>query len=300
MCFLPSEDEIENMTTMILQMFEFIHGLIESKKFKQLIKNVTVDLIYIVIVYIQITEQQLEDWTQDPEKFVQDEEEQNVDYSVRVSAQDVLIIIGQELDKVLPALQEALSRHCCVADAEKNANNPHWWKIQEACMLAVSCFDFLIENNKEDSKFNLSEYLNMSKSLMNVDLISPFLAGRCLCLMSHFSGSPIYNNQLLGELLDLTTMNLASDRPIVTRICAVKAIQFFCENLKKSAPEKREVLLSKLGTLFDGVFSLIGLGKYNILNLLLETLHSIISVRYFFIILMIVHLQFGCDNLKNV
>lgn len=43
--------------------------------------------------------------------------------------------------------------------------------------------------------------------------------------------------------------------------------------------EKKELVLAKLGMLFEGVFSLIGLGKYDILNLLLETIHAIISVR---------------------
>lgn len=265
---------------MILQIFEFVHHVIECGKYKALLRNVANDLIYITIVYMQITEEQVENWSISVEKFVQDEDEQSVDYSVRVSAQDVLAMIGQCVDSVVSsALQEALSRHFCSAEQEKNNNNPHWWKIHEACMLAVSSLEFVIEGKKSDSKFNLTDYLNVTKTLMATTNVSPFLTGRCLCLLSLFSSSAIYNEPLLTDLLNLTCIHLAADKPIVVRICAVRSVQYFCENLKGTTNDKkREALLAKIGTFFDGVFSLVGLGKYDILNLLLETIHAVISV----------------------
>lgn len=271
------DDEIENFTTMILQMFEFVHDVIECGKFKTPLKNVLSDLIYIIVVYMQITEEQVENWSTDPEKFVQDEDEQSVDYSIRVSAQNVLAVVGQCVDKVIPSLQDALARHYGVAEQEKANRNPHWWKIHEACMLAVSALDFVIEG-KSEVKFNLTEYLNVCKTLMTTVNVSPLLTGRCICLMALFSTSEIYNGPLLTELLNMTCVHLAADKPIVVRICAVRAVQYFSENFKSAAAEKKEIVLSKLGALFEGVFSLIGLGKYDILNLLLETIHSIISV----------------------
>lgn len=273
-----SDDEIENFTTMILQMFEFIHDVIECGRFKPLLRNVLSDLVYTTIVYMQITEEQVDGWSTDPEKFVQDEDEQSVDYSVRVSAQDVLSMLGQCVDKVTPALQDALSRHYCAAEQEKSNGNAHWWKVHEACMLAVSALEFVIEGKKTEVKFNLTEYLNVCKALMGTGNVSPFLAGRCLCLMSLFSTSEIYNGPLLTDLLDVTALHLAADKPIVVRICAVRAVQYFCENLKDASAEKKEIVLRKLGALFEGVFSLLGLGKYDFLNLLLETIHAIISV----------------------
>lgn len=259
-------------------MFEFIHSVIECGKFKTLLRNVLSDLIYVIIVYMQITEEQVERWSTDPEKFVQDEDEQSVDYSIRVSAEDVLTVIGQSVDKVIPALQDALSRHYCAAEQEKNNNNRNWWKIHEACMLAVSALDFVIEG-KTEVKFNLTEYLNVSKTLMTTVNVSPFLTGRCLCLMSLFS-SEISTGPLLTELLNMTCLHFSADKPIVVRICAVRAVQYFCENFKGAPMEKKELVLRKLGALFEGVFSLIGLGKYDILNLLLETIHAIISVSF--------------------
>lgn len=77
---------------MVLQIFEFIHAIVEVKKFKASIKGVISDLVYILLIYMQITEEQIEVWAEDPEKFVEDEDENGVDYSVRTSAQDILMV----------------------------------------------------------------------------------------------------------------------------------------------------------------------------------------------------------------
>uniref|UniRef100_A0A1B0GL39 Importin 9 n=1 Tax=Lutzomyia longipalpis TaxID=7200 RepID=A0A1B0GL39_LUTLO len=278
------DDESATFSSMILQHFDLIQAIIESGKFKSTIQNVLTDLIYIMIVYMQITEEQIENWTEDPEKFVQDDEEEGIDFSIRVSAQDVLLILLQEYEsKILPALSEALSRHCVVADAEKNAGNPNWWKIHEACMLTVGNYEILIaeQGEKGENAFNLSEYLNLVRNLMNQE-VSSFLSGRCIWLMSQFSKSSVYTMQLLTEVLDTTLNYIGGDKPIVLRISAVRAVHCFCENLEGAPEEKRNILLSKLTGFFEGILALAGVGKQNLLNLILETLQAVISFDHEF------------------
>lgn len=76
-------DESEDFTAMILQTFEFLHTLIEMKKYKGAVTNVLTDLIYIIILYMQMTEEQVQSWHDDPEKFVEDEDEQGIDFTIR-------------------------------------------------------------------------------------------------------------------------------------------------------------------------------------------------------------------------
>uniref|UniRef100_A0A6B2EI92 Putative importin 9 n=1 Tax=Phlebotomus kandelakii TaxID=1109342 RepID=A0A6B2EI92_9DIPT len=273
------DDESSNFSSMILQLFDFIQGIIESGKFKATIHSVLTDLIYIMVVFMQITEEQIENWTDDPENFVLDDDEEGTDFSIRVSAQDVLLILSQEYEmKVLPSLSEALSRHCVVADAEKNAGNGNWWKIHEACMLTVGNYEVLIaeQDGKGENAFNLSEYLNLVRNLMNHG-VSPFLSGRCIWLMSQFSKSSVYTMQLLTEVLDTTLNYIGGDKPIVLRISAIRAVHCFCENLEAAPKEKRNLLLSKLNGFFEGILALAGMGKQNLLNLILETLQAVIS-----------------------
>lgn len=89
---VDDEDELTNFSTMIIQIMEFIQCIIGAGKFRSTIKNVLTDLIYIMIVYIQVPMEQIEDWNEDPEKFVEDEDEGGVELTIRVSGQDVLAV----------------------------------------------------------------------------------------------------------------------------------------------------------------------------------------------------------------
>ena len=44
---------------MIVQLFEFLHAMLESGKYKTSLKNVLTDIIYIMIVYMQIADSQV-------------------------------------------------------------------------------------------------------------------------------------------------------------------------------------------------------------------------------------------------
>lgn len=86
------EDEQTNFQTLIIQILEFINCIVTCGKLRGNIKNVLADLIYITIVYIQLGEEQLEDWQEDPEKFVDDEDDGGVELTVRMCGRDVLLV----------------------------------------------------------------------------------------------------------------------------------------------------------------------------------------------------------------
>lgn len=127
------DDELNDFITLVLQLFEFIHSIVEQHRFQSIVKSVLTDLVYISIVYMQISEEQINGWSEDAELYVDDMSAEIVECSIRVSSKDVLVNIGDEFgaDVLLPSISDALTRHVSVAQAEKNANNPHWWKIIE-------------------------------------------------------------------------------------------------------------------------------------------------------------------------
>lgn len=49
-----TDDENGSYVTMVLQIFEFLHSIIECGKFKSIIQDVLIDLIYVLIVYMQM------------------------------------------------------------------------------------------------------------------------------------------------------------------------------------------------------------------------------------------------------
>jgi importin-9 len=125
--FGGDEDEKAEFIRMILQIFELVHSIAESKKFKTLVKGVIADLIYVLILYMQITEEQIQTWFDDSEKFVEDEDEEGVDYSIRTSGQDILARLGEEFEeKFLIGLTKAITKLVALADAERNSGRPNW------------------------------------------------------------------------------------------------------------------------------------------------------------------------------
>lgn len=260
---------------MILQIFELVHSIAESKKFKTLVKGVVGDLIYVLILYMQITEEQIQAWSDDLEKFVEDEDEEGVDYSIRTSGQDILMRLGEEFEeKFLVGLTDAITKHVALADAERNNGRQYWWKTHEAAMLAVgsSAFKDLILTHDQ---FNLQEYLNLVKGLMGYQ-VSPFLLGRCICTLSKYieteSCAPHF-----GDVINTTIASLGADKPLTLRVSAVRAVYAFCSNLQDNENERKAFLVSKMEVFLDGILQMIPGAQSTLMGLLLESLSELLA-----------------------
>lgn len=260
---------------MILQIFELVHSIAESKKFKMMVKGVVGDLVYVIILYMQITEEQILTWSEDSEKFVQDEDEEGVDFSVRTSGHDILVRLGEEFeDKFLIGLTDAVSKHVALADAERNSGRPSWWKTHEAAMRAVgsSSFKDLITTHDQ---FNLHEYLNLVKGLISYQ-VSPFLLGRCITTLGKYieteSCAPHF-----ADTINTTIASISADKPLSLRISAVRAIYSFCSNLKDIENERKAFLVTKLEVFLDGILLLINEAQSTLMGLLLESLCELLA-----------------------
>ena len=84
---------------MVYQLFEFILILKDNKKHKPTIKKAIDELCYYTILYMQITDEQIEDWATNPEHFVQDEDEDSYSYTVRISGQELIDVMKITMKK---------------------------------------------------------------------------------------------------------------------------------------------------------------------------------------------------------
>ena len=57
--FFCISGEVLGFENLVFSVFEFIHGLIETPKFKKTVKKFLDDLIYFLVLYMQITEEQV-------------------------------------------------------------------------------------------------------------------------------------------------------------------------------------------------------------------------------------------------
>lgn len=286
-----ADDELNDFITLILQLFEFILAIVDQPRFHSILKSVLPDLMYISIIYMQITEEQAIAWNEDSELYVDDMTAEVFDTSIRISSKDVLVNIGNEFgaDSLLP-LSDALTRHVQVAEAEKNVNNPHWWKIVEASVTAVGFLKTCITDVPEAKRksFNIREYLAYTKTMLGQGAngdgyqgdVSPFLHGRCLWVLSKFAdvSADIYDRQNLQAILECIKNNFSDSKPMAIQISSIRALFEICSDLNTASDEQRMMIVEKLPSFLNFIPDIATRAKVNVLIEVLSTISAVADV----------------------
>uniref|UniRef100_A0A4W3IWE3 Importin 9 n=1 Tax=Callorhinchus milii TaxID=7868 RepID=A0A4W3IWE3_CALMI len=273
----PSHSEVLGFENLVFNIFEFVHTLLENRKFKNTVKKALPELIYYIILYMQITEEQIKLWTANPHQFVEDEDDDTFSYSVRISAQDLLMAVGSDFHTdSAAALAAAATKHLQEAEQAKNNGNAHWWKVHEACMLALGSVKSAITENVKDGRiqFDVHGFLT-SVVLADLNLsVSPFLLGRALWAASRFT--TVMTPELIQQFLQATVSGLHETQPPSVRISAVRAIWGYCDQLKIS--DCTHILQPFLPSILEGLIHLATQFSSEVLTLVMETLCVVCTV----------------------
>ena len=70
----------------------------ETNKFKGAVPAGLSELINYIVLYMQITEEQCQKWSNNPDSFVDEEDEDTFACSVRISSQDFLMALCEEFE----------------------------------------------------------------------------------------------------------------------------------------------------------------------------------------------------------
>ncbi|XP_039971664.1 importin-9 isoform X2 [Xiphias gladius] len=301
---IDSDGEVLGFENLVFSIFEFVHTLLENNKFKSTVKKALPELIYYIILYMQITEDQIKVWTANPQQFVEDEDDDTFSYSVRISSQDLLLAVAAEFqNESAAALAAAATRHLQEAEQAKNSGNEHWWKIHEACMLALGSVKTIITENVKNGRIQFDMHgflasviladLNLAgesqtdlwrfievihnqtpRPLKSTKAASPFLLGRALWAASRFTAA--MSPELIQQFLQATVSGLHDSQPPSVRISAVRAIWGYCDQLKLS--ESTHVLQPFLPSILEGLVQLAAQFSSEVLTLVMETLCIVCTV----------------------
>lgn len=274
---VDSDGEVLGIANLVLSVFEFIHALIECPKFCHALENSLTDLFYYLILFMEITEEQVHVWTNNPNQFVEDEDENTFAYSVRISAQDLLLTLCQEFeDESYSALCAACTRHLAEAKDAQTVCNPHWWKVHEACMYMLGSVKDLVKEKLRAGNTQC-DVVGFLESVVVPDMncaSSPLLLGRCLWVGSqyaHFMAPPI-----IEQFLRATVAGLQPNQSPNIRISAVRAVYGFCEQLRAS--NNSHILKGVLPSIMDNIISMATQYSCEILSLVLETFAVVLVI----------------------
>ncbi|XP_054640223.1 importin-9 isoform X2 [Dunckerocampus dactyliophorus] len=269
---IDSDGEVLGFENLVFSIFEFVHTLMEKNKFKSTVKKALPELIYYIILYMQMTEDQIKVWSSNPQQFVEDEDDDTLSYTVRISAQDLLLAVAAEFqNESAAALAAAATRHLQEAEQAKNSGNEHWWKIHEACMLALGSVKNIITENVKSGRiqFDMHGFLaGVVLADLNLAAVSPFLLGRALWAASRFTTA--MSPELIQQFLQATVSGLHDSQPPSVRVSAVRAIWGYCDQLKLS--ENTHILQPYLPSVLEGLVQLAAQFTSEVLALVMETL----------------------------
>ncbi|KAK8783595.1 hypothetical protein V5799_010042 [Amblyomma americanum] len=270
---VDSDGEVLGFENVVFMIFDFVNALVETPRFRGLVKKGLSDLIYYLVFYMQITEEQVRTWTSSPDRFVEDEDDDTFSYSVRISAQDLLLALFQEYEEESArGLSEAVAKHLQESSTARANGDPYWWKIHESCMLALgSCRDSFVSGNQG---FDLRGFLE-SVALANMSTTdSPFLIGRCLWVASRFVA--FLTPEMTQRFLQTTVDCLQQTQSATLRVSAVRAMWGFCQYLNNHNLASQ--LSPFLAPFTDGLISLSTQFSSDVLALAMEALSIVIAV----------------------
>lgn len=189
--FFPGE--VINFNSLIIAIFEFVQTIVDHKRFINLLDNMLPEVMYYLIIFMQITFDQIQQWTTNPNQFVE-EDECTFDYNVRISAQEFLTVsksvqifiyslhfydlwkvifcylqtlINHFKEKAVHTLFDIVTRHIeatktLQANSVGNNSNESWWKLRESSLLALSLSKNIIikEHQAEMLQFDIIKFLD--------------------------------------------------------------------------------------------------------------------------------------------
>ncbi|KYN23174.1 Importin-9, partial [Trachymyrmex cornetzi] len=278
---IDSDGEVINSNSLIIAIFEFVQTIVDRKRFMNLLDNMLPEIMYYLIIFMQITVDQIQQWTTNPNQFVE-EDECTFDYNVRISAQEFLTaLISHFEEKAVHILCDVVTQHieatkALQANDDGSNSNESWWKLRESSILALSLSkNCVIEKQQAGTlQFDIIRFLDIVVlGMLNDSGSPPLLLGRCLCLGGRYA--KIMPPEVSSRFLEATVNGLQENQPPCIRISAVKAIYWFSEASTGKDPIIN-IIRCHMPNIFQGLFNLVSQPSTDVLTLVMETFQMLI------------------------
>ncbi|KAI9307964.1 armadillo-type protein [Cunninghamella echinulata] len=282
--FLDSDGNEIGFQSLLYSLFDFVAAACNKKSVRPLFigndngpTEFFEQLLYVSIIYMQITQEQAETWSNDANQFVADEEESTFSFNARVAAIDVLMGLQDTYPApFFNALSKAVQRHISESNEARAAGNGEWWKIQEACLLAIGRLsEDLTEALEDDSKTVQFDLKSLFDHVVLEDMKLaeyPFLQGRAFVFASEFA--KILPAEMSNQYVAVAVNALQSpDSGIPVKISALNALNNYCKHLDAQYVNHYQT------NILEGTCQLLPLATEESLMLLLDTLGSAVRIN---------------------
>ncbi|CAG0888327.1 unnamed protein product [Cyprideis torosa] len=255
--------------------------------FREMVQKGLPDLTYFLILYMQCTEDMVERWLEDAQQLVEDEDEEGYSYSVRTSAQDLLLSLAEEFEEngAGTALVASLERHLTESQKLREAGVPSWWKIHEACLFALGStkHNTLLQIKTGALNFDVARFLTTVAMPDMGETNYPILQGRCLWVTSRFI--ELLPSDMVRQLLTAVVQGLQPHQPPCIRVAAIRAVGSLSLFLstRTQNPEFRDFLNQCFPSILENMVSFASDSGNSVLCLLLSNLCPLLALSDTFV-----------------
>ncbi|OTF81640.1 importin-9-like protein, partial [Euroglyphus maynei] len=263
---VDSDGETIGFESLIYTIIDFVNSTFEFAKYRVLIKPVLSDLLYYLICFVQMTDEQMEKWQSNLDQLIEEDDIDTSAFSIRIAAQDLIMNLARDMttlndkhtkkddDLFKIAFLQAIQRHFSEAsELEKTQKSSQTWKIVESCLYVMGILSPTIIYTIKSGKNAANEYKSiLDNVLLNLNMAESFMAGRSLWTASRFS--QIMNDQSLDNFLRITSTLLNTvEAPILT-VYALRATYYFFENVQMN--QRVSVIKPHLPQFLQGLVSI--------------------------------------------
>lgn len=254
-------------SAMIVAAFEFVRSVVyaPTKKTRQFVVHGLADFVYVMIAYMQITVCQMNVWQDEPNKYVADEDDESLVFSVRTAATDLLT----ELETVLG--RKAVVAALDAAQRRLKTDSATTWRLQEAALLVVGCLasstlDAISKHARDVSQLlDLSAFLQTLFKVMNAESQEIYLRARALWCASRLAKG--MSHEMLDAFLQVAIAGLDQTQVLPIRMYACRAIGvIICHETGKARLQNASAVI------IDRLTSLAEQSTSETLHIALETL----------------------------
>ncbi|XP_078437872.1 ARM repeat superfamily protein isoform X1 [Wolffia australiana] len=268
-----SDGKEKSLESFVIQLFEFLITVVGSRRLAKIMGRNVKELVFYSIPFLQMTEEQVQSWSADPNHYLADESD--VSYSCRTSGSLLLeeVINSFGLDGINSIL-EAVHKHYDDSIRSKNAGLSNWWRMREALILSLCTIsDQLLE--AQDSRsidFSLADFLhNIFIEGIGTEVHQfPFLRGRIFSAIAKFSS--LINQDIRQQFL------LSAIQAISTDVSCSPTKVGACQALSQLLTECNPCFLqTQIFSLFSSLTDLLNKASEETLHLVLETLKAAVK-----------------------
>ncbi|KAI9592385.1 armadillo-type protein [Syncephalis fuscata] len=238
------DGDATGFATLLIAELEFEHQCVRKKTASAFYEQVDeqgnsllAQVMPLLITFMQITMEQAEAWLEDATRFIQDEDEDSFNASVRASAFDLFQSLLTRYET--PTLQAMLFTCNQIFTTSTTANQTpghnDWWRAEEACFAAIGlASDIIIDKLAQLAPLQFAHQDLFTELIPNrcQQKNYPFLQSRVLLVSSLFTDQ--YSTAMAGELVQVMVSLLKDGASIPVRVSAMKALNSYSQLDNKS------------------------------------------------------------------